>query len=60
MLGRLGASRVTEAPDGHMALRTFQAGFTPRVHVAIIDLALPGMDGLELIRNLATLDPASA
>ncbi|MET0982390.1 MAG: EAL domain-containing response regulator [Telluria sp.] len=56
MLGRLGASRVTEVPDGHMALRTFQAGFTPRVHVAIIDLALPGMDGLELIRNLATLD----
>jgi EAL domain-containing protein (putative c-di-GMP-specific phosphodiesterase class I) len=43
-------------PDGHMALRTFQAGFTPRVHVAIIDLALPGMDGLELIRNLAGLD----
>ena len=56
MLGRLGASRVTEVPDGHMALRTFQAGFTPRVHVAIIDLALPGMDGLELIRNLAMLD----
>ena len=44
MLGRLGASRVTDVPDGHMALRTFQAGFTPRVHVAIIDLALPGMD----------------
>ena len=58
MLGRLGASRVTEVPDGHMALRTFQAGFTPRVHVAIIDLALPGMDGLELIRNLAGIESA--
>lgn len=56
MLGRLGATRITEVPDGHMALRTFQAGFTPRVHIAIIDLELPGMDGLELIRNLATLD----
>ena len=56
MLGRLGASRVTEVPDGHMALRTFQAGFSPHVHVAILDLALPGMDGLELIRNLAGLD----
>ncbi len=55
-LGRLGAGRITEAPDGHMALRTFQAGFSPRVHIAIIDLALSGMDGLELIRNLATLD----
>lgn len=56
MLGRLGASRVTDVPDGHTALRTFQAGFTPRVHVALIDLALPGMDGLELIRNLAALE----
>jgi EAL domain-containing protein (putative c-di-GMP-specific phosphodiesterase class I)/CheY-like chemotaxis protein len=56
MLGRLGATRLTEVPDGHMALRTFQAGFTPRVHIAIIDLDLPGMDGLELIRNLAMLD----
>ncbi len=56
MLGRLGATRVTDVPDGHMALRTFQASFTPRVHVAIIDLALPGMDGLELIRNLASLE----
>ena len=56
MLGRLGASRVTDVPDGHMALRTFQASFTPRLHIAIIDLGLPGMDGLELIRNLATLD----
>ncbi|WP_312549612.1 EAL domain-containing response regulator [Massilia sp.] len=56
MLGRLGATRITEVPDGHMALRTFQAGFTPRVHIAIIDLDLPGMDGLELIRNLATLE----
>jgi EAL domain-containing protein (putative c-di-GMP-specific phosphodiesterase class I)/CheY-like chemotaxis protein len=56
MLGRLGASRVTDVPDGHTALRSFQAGFTPRVHVAVIDLALPGMDGLELIRNLAGLE----
>lgn len=56
MLGRLGATRVTDVPDGHMALRTFQASFTPRVHIAIIDLALPGMDGLELIRNLAGLE----
>ncbi|MFL6673221.1 MAG: EAL domain-containing protein [Massilia sp.] len=56
MLGTLGASRVTEVPDGHMALRAFQAGFTPKVDVAIVDLALPGMDGLELIRNLASID----
>jgi EAL domain-containing protein (putative c-di-GMP-specific phosphodiesterase class I)/ActR/RegA family two-component response regulator len=53
MLGGLGASQVTEVPDGHTALRCFQDSFTPTVNVAIIDLALPGMDGLELIRTLA-------
>lgn len=53
MLGRLGAARVADAPDGHSALRHLGAGFIPTVNVAIIDLALPGMDGLELIRRLA-------
>lgn len=53
MLGQLGASQVTEVPDGHTALRCFQDSFTPTVNVAVIDLALPGMDGLELIRTLA-------
>ncbi len=53
MLGQLGASQLTEIPDGHTALRCFQDSFTPTVNVAIIDLDLPGMDGLELIRTLA-------
>jgi EAL domain-containing protein (putative c-di-GMP-specific phosphodiesterase class I)/CheY-like chemotaxis protein len=56
MLGSLGATQVTEAPDGHTALRCFQDSFTPTVGVAIIDLALPGMDGLELIRSLAAMN----
>jgi EAL domain-containing protein (putative c-di-GMP-specific phosphodiesterase class I)/CheY-like chemotaxis protein len=59
MLGQLGANRVTEAPDGASALRYFQNGFTPPADIAIVDLDLPGMDGLELIRNLATLDCAT-
>jgi EAL domain-containing protein (putative c-di-GMP-specific phosphodiesterase class I)/ActR/RegA family two-component response regulator len=54
-LGQLGASRVTDVPDGPTALRTLQAGFTPRIDVAIIDLALGGMDGLELLRAVAAL-----
>jgi EAL domain-containing protein (putative c-di-GMP-specific phosphodiesterase class I)/CheY-like chemotaxis protein len=56
LLRGLGATRITDVPDGHMALRCFQNGFAPVVQVAVIDLALPGMDGLELIRKLATLD----
>lgn len=55
-LGQLGANRVTDVPDGSMALRTLQAGFTPKIDVAIIDLALGGMDGLELLRAIAARD----
>jgi EAL domain-containing protein (putative c-di-GMP-specific phosphodiesterase class I)/CheY-like chemotaxis protein len=56
MLGQLGASRVTDVPDGHAVMRALQDGFTPPVHVAVVDLALPGVDALELIRNLATME----
>ena len=55
MLGHLGAVHVTQAPDGHTALRCFQNSFTPTIDIAVIDLALPGMDGLELIRSLAAV-----
>ena len=55
MLGHLGAVKITQAPDGHTALRCFQNSFNPTIDIAVIDLALPGMDGLELIRSLAAL-----
>ncbi|MDY0973550.1 EAL domain-containing response regulator [Massilia sp. CFBP9012] len=55
LLGQLGASRVTEVPDGHLALQTLEAGLAPAVNVAIVDLAMPGMDGLELIRKLGEM-----
>lgn len=54
-LGQVGATRVTDVPDGPMALRTLQAGFTPKIDVAVIDLDLGGMDGLELLRAIAAL-----
>ncbi|MES2160087.1 MAG: EAL domain-containing response regulator [Pseudomonadota bacterium] len=53
ILVHLGVGRITQAPDGHTALRHFSAGITPPVDIAIIDLALPGMDALELIRRLS-------
>lgn len=54
-LGQVGATRVTDVPDGPMALRTLQVGFTPKIDVAVIDLDLGGMDGLELLRAIAAL-----
>lgn len=57
-LAQVGATRVTDVPDGPTALRTLQASFTPRVDVAVIDLDLGGMDGLELLRAIATLQSA--
>lgn len=53
ILVHLGAGHITQAPDGHTALRHFDDGINPPVDVGIIDLALPGMDGLELIRRLS-------
>jgi EAL domain-containing protein (putative c-di-GMP-specific phosphodiesterase class I)/ActR/RegA family two-component response regulator len=57
-LAQVGATRVTDVPDGPTALRTLQASFTPRVDVAVIDLDLGGMDGLELLRAIAALQSA--
>jgi len=53
MLRRLGATQVVDAPDGHGVLRHLSADFIPAVNIAILDLALPGIDALELIRRLA-------
>lgn len=51
MLMQLGASRVTEASDGHAALAAFRAPAAP-IDIGLVELALPGMDGLELMRHL--------
>jgi EAL domain-containing protein (putative c-di-GMP-specific phosphodiesterase class I) len=55
-LAQLGAIQLTEVHDGHSALRCFDDGFAPKVDIAVIDLSLTGMDGLELIRSLAALN----
>jgi CheY-like chemotaxis protein len=42
--------------SGEAALRALQRG--PRPRIAHIDLDLPGMNGLDLIRHLEQLDPS--
>jgi EAL domain-containing protein (putative c-di-GMP-specific phosphodiesterase class I)/ActR/RegA family two-component response regulator len=54
-LAQLGATRVTDVADAPMALRTLQAGFAPKIDVAIVDLGLGGMDAMEFLRALAAL-----
>ncbi|KQZ32745.1 EAL domain-containing protein [Duganella sp. Root1480D1] len=56
MLRHLGAQHVTPASDGLGALRLLEIGLIPPANIAVMDLALPGMDGLEVIRRLAEID----
>lgn len=55
-LATLGATQMTEVSDGNSALKCFHDTFAPPVNIAIVDVALAGMDGLELIRNLAAMN----
>jgi len=52
MLANLGASRIVEAGDGRKALTLMQDRQQP-IDICIIDLNMPGMDGMELIRHMA-------
>jgi len=46
---------VLLAPDGATALETLQQGAAPEV--AILDIMMPGMDGLDLLRRMKELRP---
>lgn len=52
MLSNLGATKIVEADDGLTALAILQ---DPQAHIDVcfIDLNMPGMDGMELIRHMA-------
>jgi len=56
MLRHLGAQHLTAAADGVSALRLLEIGLNPPANIALMDLTLPGMDGLEVIRRLAEID----
>jgi EAL domain-containing protein (putative c-di-GMP-specific phosphodiesterase class I)/CheY-like chemotaxis protein len=59
LLMTLGAKSVLSADDGVAALEILR-GADPPVDVVVSDLDMPGMDGMELIRNMAGLKyPAS-
>ncbi len=59
LLGQLGAGQVTDVADGPGALTALAAGATPLVHIAIVDLDLPGTDGLALLRRLGEIGCAA-
>ena len=52
ILGRLGAARVVEAPDGEAALDCLASETAP-VDVILCDLCMPGLDGIDTLRRLA-------
>jgi YesN/AraC family two-component response regulator len=52
MLTNLGAQNIAEAENGHAALHLFQDNAQP-IDISLIDLHMPDMDGIELVRHLA-------
>ena len=59
MMRRLGAASVTEAVNGHEALR-FAEAQSGTLDLIICDLRMPQMDGIETLRALAALDVTAA
>lgn len=55
MLTKLGAQLVTEAENGCIALDML-SDKSRRIDISFIDLNMPGMDGIELMRHLANRD----
>lgn len=59
LLGQLGAGQVSDVADGPAALLALDAGAAPVVNIAILDLDLPGTDGLALLQRLGELHCAA-
>lgn len=52
MLENLGAKHIIDVADGSAALKILQDPDTS-IDISIIDLKMPGMDGIELVRHIA-------
>ena len=59
MLEKLGAQHVLEAEDGRVALDLLQAKGA-HIDISFIDLNMPMMDGIELVRHLANSESQTA
>lgn len=59
MLSKLGAQHIAEAENGKVALEILQTT-TPPIDICFIDLNMPVMDGIELVRHLANGDHQTA
>ena len=59
MLGTLGISQIAKADDGQAALDWLE-GPENKADVILLDLNMPGMDGLETLRHLAARDEPPA
>lgn len=59
MLTKLGAQHIVEAENGRIALDILQSK-KRRVDISFIDLNMPDMDGIELVRHLANADHQTA
>ena len=58
LLRELGVGTIAEAADGHAALASIDGSGPP--DVIVVDLDMPGMDGVELIRHVGERDIATA
>lgn len=60
LLEELGLSQLVEAADGHAALALLEQTKTTPPDVVLVDLDLPGMDGIEFIGHIAARKLAHA
>jgi EAL domain-containing protein (putative c-di-GMP-specific phosphodiesterase class I)/CheY-like chemotaxis protein len=58
ILANLGAGALVEAADGEGALALF--GSDPRPDIVVCDLDMPGMDGVEFLRQVSELGAGTA
>ncbi len=57
MLGELGITQIFESANGSQALQFMDTAFD-FIDVVICDWNMPGMSGVELLRQLRTVDPS--